>query len=83
MIIVSWNYRELDHPSKLNLIKDLIKKEKSNILLIQETNISNQEMDSITTKIKKTMKENLFEQMQHPKGYAPFGKNENGKCRTQ
>ena len=50
MIVLSWNCRGLRHPSKINFLKDLIKIEKPDILLIQETKLSSQEIDAIIEK---------------------------------
>ena len=50
MIVVSWNCRGLGHPSQIKFLKDLIKSEKPDILLIQETKLSSQEIDVIIEK---------------------------------
>ena len=50
MIVVSWNCRGLGHPSKINFLKDLIKSKKPDILLIQDTKLSSQEMEGIIGK---------------------------------
>ena len=39
MQIVSWNYRGLGNPKKVEAMKDLLRIEPSDILLLQESNI--------------------------------------------
>ena len=52
MNLISWNYRGLRHPLKVNATIDLVRTEYPNILLIQETKSSEQEMNQIIQKIK-------------------------------
>lgn len=42
MKLVSWNYRGLGNPAKIEAVKDLLKSEPANILLLQETKIAGQ-----------------------------------------
>jgi exonuclease III len=44
MIVVCWNYRGLGNTPKSLAIKDLIKSEKSSILLLQETKMKANEV---------------------------------------
>ena len=39
MLIVSWNYRGLGNPNKAEAVKDLLKLDSTDILMLQETKI--------------------------------------------
>jgi len=48
MKLVSWNFKALGNPSKLEAVKDLLKAELSNILMLQETKIEGQTLLDIS-----------------------------------
>lgn len=48
MKLVSWNCRGLGNPSKLEAVKDLLKAEPSDILMLQETKIEGQTLLDIS-----------------------------------
>ena len=48
MQIVSWNYRGLGNPKKAEAVKDLLRMEPSDILLLQETNIEEEALLSLS-----------------------------------
>jgi len=56
MRLVSWNYRGLGNPSKAEAVKDLLKIEPSDILMLQETKIEGKALLDISkTKWKKSI----------------------------
>jgi len=50
MRLVSWNCRGLGNPAKAEAIKDLLKMEPSDILLLQETKIEGKDLLDISQK---------------------------------
>ena len=48
MKLVSWNCRGLGNPSKIEAVKDLLKAEPSDILMLQETKIEGQALLEIS-----------------------------------
>ena len=53
MILVSWNCRGMGSSLKANAVRDLIKAEQPDFLLLQETKISDQEFQNSMTKNRK------------------------------
>ena len=50
MRLISWNYRGLGNPSKAEAVKDLLKIEPSDILMLQETKIEGKALLDISKK---------------------------------
>lgn len=48
---LTWNCRGLGQPLKINAMKDIIKQEQPEIILLQETKLGGTDMDSIITRI--------------------------------
>ena len=52
MILVSWNCRGMGSSLKVNAVRDLVKSEQPDFLLLQETKITEQEFKDSTKKIR-------------------------------
>ena len=52
MIITSWNIRGLNSKGKQRYLKERLRKDKPRIVIIQETNITQQQMERIIKKLK-------------------------------
>lgn len=52
MIVTSWNIRGLNSIGKQRYLRERVKKEKTNIIIIQETKINSQKLEEIVKRNK-------------------------------
>ena len=52
MIVLSWNIRGLNSRGKQRYLQDRIRKEKPNIVVIQETKMESQQLETLINKLK-------------------------------